>query len=367
MKVEIRLKKILEEHKLDKHGIAQRIARDIGVHRHTISKLYYNRSENPSLDVLGKLCKWLHEEANVPADSLPGKLFGARPSQLLQAISETGHVKLVLGEYRQCNPPMRWIAVPDATVNTHIVRSLSELSEGGGHVPEIDTIYIPFRFTSGSSKITKKQFQEDMISVRRIFDDMRNHNTRKLNNASILIGSQRVNHLLELFVADLFECEPFTSSDRQRKVPFYLAYRSSDLTTPSCFGGSKPPTGYRGADMPGIYYRKEDGKWGVCPWKKNEQNSGVVIVVREPGLKTLEMAIFGFSGQATSALGSHLFLDDRFWPPHCEAGGKEIGIYICRLELQVQTPLITGEEEILEIQNCEVIPLSESTLEKHLG
>ena len=51
MPVEIRLKKILQQYGLDKKGIIQTIAEEVGVHRHSIGKLYRNEYSHPSLDV----------------------------------------------------------------------------------------------------------------------------------------------------------------------------------------------------------------------------------------------------------------------------------------------------------------------------
>ena len=104
MEIEIRLKQVLKEHKLDKHGVTKKIASDCGVHRHTIGKLYRNQLSHPSLEVLGKVCKWLMAH-DVPGDELPQALFGARPSELWQAITAPGSVTIYLGEYQQVAEP----------------------------------------------------------------------------------------------------------------------------------------------------------------------------------------------------------------------------------------------------------------------
>jgi DNA-binding Xre family transcriptional regulator len=58
MKVESRLKEVLAEHGLDHHGVIQEIAQAVGVNRHTIAKLYSDRSPGVTFALLGGVGIW---------------------------------------------------------------------------------------------------------------------------------------------------------------------------------------------------------------------------------------------------------------------------------------------------------------------
>ena len=192
MQVEIRLKKILREHGLDRHGITQRIARDLDLHRHTIGKLYRNQLANPSLKVLGMLCDWLQAHG-VPADVLPHGLLGSRASALWHAVAGPGTVRIYLGEYQQMEPTapeILWVSRRDSTVAGEIVQVLSTPTDFGEARPKVLIEYVPFRFAKLGAHLKKAQFQSDLTRSREIFREMR---SRRQSSAAVLIGSQRVN------------------------------------------------------------------------------------------------------------------------------------------------------------------------------
>ncbi|MCP3933309.1 MAG: helix-turn-helix transcriptional regulator, partial [Bacteroidetes bacterium] len=62
MKLEWRLKQLLEEHHLYRYGVETKIAKDCGLHRHTIGKFLRNNIQAPKLEVLEKICEWLIEK-----------------------------------------------------------------------------------------------------------------------------------------------------------------------------------------------------------------------------------------------------------------------------------------------------------------
>jgi len=98
MRIEIRLKQILEEYGLDSYGVETKIAKACGVHRHTIGNLLHNRMKNPSLSVLDGVCRWLIH-MGVPYEELPGALFAFRPPTLWKAVASLNNVVIYLGMY----------------------------------------------------------------------------------------------------------------------------------------------------------------------------------------------------------------------------------------------------------------------------
>ena len=134
---------------------------------------------------------------------------------------------------------------------------------------------------------------------------------------------------------------------------------------PSCFGGRENPFRQKDKNKTGLHYM--DGRrWVTLPWKNNQQDAGVVVVEQNPKTNSVSLAIFGFTGRATEAIGEQLVKkQEKFWPPNTTARGRNIGIYICRLTYE---PLSSEEEAVgkVGLTSCEVIELKESTLESYL-
>jgi transcriptional regulator with XRE-family HTH domain len=366
MKIEICLKKILRDYGLDRHGVIQRIARDLKMNRQTVMKLYHNEAANISLDTIGGICEWLKNKG-IPADILPGAILQSRPSELWGAITQSEKVAIYLGEYIQTGSPApayRWISTRDARVESLIVRAISESLGHRQSSTTIQTEYVPFRMSQESSNDREGYFEEDIKKAKSIFDQMQN---AKPNTSSILIGSQRVNYLLELLVADLFDCEPFCPvKNKKRQLPVYTVYRDSDHAMPSCFGGLEAPVKHKDQVSPGIYYRDDKDKWQLFPYIPNKQCAGMVITVNEPGTQGVQVALFGFSGFGTEMLGVK-FIEDRgipFWPPVAVLKGKRFGIYICRLVSSEDSLLDSGNT--LRPKEVEVVPLSENIIRRYL-
>jgi DNA-binding Xre family transcriptional regulator len=365
MKIEMRLQNVLKKNNLDHHGIIHQIASDhsVGVNRHTIAKFYNNSVKNISLDALGKICEWLSMHG-IPVNELPGALFGMRPSELWQAIAMQGRVTIYIGEYQQTEPPAaawRWISRRDAAVAANFVQELSNTSETGVSPPQVRLEYVPFRWDAKIDDVTKSPIVDDIKKAKKIFSRIKDSSS---HHTSILIGSQRVNYLLEFLVADLFGCKPFSKAEKGAIVPFYLVYRDRDRKVMSCFGGNKNPYCRKSAAVPGIHYLSKQG-WAICPWKENKQDAGIIIALRDPGIEAIVIAVFGFSGRATDTVGKQLLLSkDRFWSSLHKVRGKEVGIFICSFELD-QSSGVDEDEELL-IKNLNIVSLDEKILKQHL-
>jgi hypothetical protein len=210
--------------------------------------------------------------------------------------------------------------------------------------------------------VDSRILDEDIRRTRSLFNRIQ----RDTKATSIIIGSQRVNYLLEFCVADLFGCRPFTLPSGQPSVPFFSVYRPTDQNTPSCFGGMENPFRSKDKDRPGLHYVNERGQWATCPWIRNEQDAGVVITLRDHRTSSLVLAIFGLSGLATEAVGEQLAIkEDLFWPPAVRLKSKDVGVHVCRL-----TYALDGDDPSqgrVKASSCEVISLGKRTLERFLG
>jgi hypothetical protein len=214
-----------------------------------------------------------------------------------------------------------------------------------------------------SYDITKEPLSQDIHKAKQMY--------RKLiadsaGTAFIIIGSPRANYITEEFVSDIFGCKPFKTPEKECRVPFFFVYRETDHKVPSCFGGMRNPSVRANASVPGLHYIGKKGRWLVYPWRANKKDSGVIITRYNPNTKGIQLAVFGYAGRATDALGAQLMLQEKlFWPPSVEAKGKEIGIYICQFDLIQKLQKESAEENLL-VKNCEVIPLTERTVKRFI-
>lgn len=330
MRTEIRLKQLLDEAGEDKHGRIERIAKATGLHRHTIRKFLQNEATTFSLNTISLICDYLVQIDL--GDGLPGKLFGARPSKLLEAMLAPERVTFYLGESKGQQSKFgfarAWVARDDFGVAARLVERLSRSTErhsvDAGRGLGFAYRHIPSRRADPS------KLEPDRKNAKRAFNRMRND---RRFETSVLIGSQRANYLVEYFVSDLFRSEEFSS--KNSRVPFHLKYHQPTGVA-SCFGGDQPPPGAGTDDQPGIYFRHHnDKKWNFFPTVSRKRGAGIVVVRRDPGLRGMEIAVFGLTGIATAAVGK-LVCDtpDRFWPEPRVQAGLEVGVYACGFKLQ---------------------------------
>lgn len=367
MEIEIRLKALLQActPSQDDHGVFRRIETAMGVNRRTVSRLYHNQMKNPPLSDIGLIADFLAQHG-VPAESLPQALFGVRPSKLWEAIGEKEMVTLYLGEYQRTDGPMPArlsISRRDASVAAEMIDRLSALSSAGeGRRPKLHIEYVPFQFGFQSEDVSDVQFARDVAGAKRIFEQMRFSAAKK---ASIMIGSQRVNYCTELFVADQFGCPAFADAGGEARVPFYIVYRDFDRKVRSCFGGTNLP-GASSQQPPGIYYRKRPGAahWERWEWKLASQDGGIVIAAYDKRTGAIELALLGFSGRATANIGTHFLHNPHlFWPPKGEAGGRQVGVYVC----QITYSEVRDGDRPPETGRIEAVPLSAATVRHYLA
>ena len=365
MQIEIRLRRLLARHQMDNHGIIQQMAKDLGVNRHTVAKLYNNRTPTVSLALLSQICSWLQAQG-VPAHELPGELFGSGRAALWEAMARRGgEVTLYQGEYRSTTQPAvssRWISTSDSIAMSQVVQQMSQGgTEGGDPMPPLKFVYVPFRHSPGDPNLDQRLLEEDKTHAGQVFAELKNNSKP---GTTILVGSQRVNYLLEFFVADLFGCKPFVTDMDKAHVPFFSVYRSTDRNTPSCFGGTFNPYRRRERDLPGLHYINDKGKWSTCPWHPDLHDAGIVIAVNDYSHNAITLALFGFSGRATESVGRQLVLkESQFWPPTVELKGKDVGIYLCQLAYEASestSDLSQGHSK----ETCVIQPLNERTIKR---
>jgi len=359
MEVRIRLRKLLQEHRLDRKGVINQIAREAGLHRHVVAKLYHDKSPSPSLSSLTKVSNWLRDHG-IPAEILPMALLGSRPAKLFEAVARPGTVRIYIGEYQDTQTPeatLLWTNRRDTTVAGMIVQALTA-GDNGGSRPWIIFEYVPFRYLGLRAELDEDRFRQDVERSEGVFRRMQSHGGL---STSVLVGSQRTNYLVERVVADLFGCEPFVPVGRKVKVPFHLVYRGRDRAVPSCFGGLDKPPGCRERKAAGVYYLDKRGRWAVCPFESGRKCAGIILTTYDSAAGGLTLGIMGFSGRGTEALGRKLLLDAApFWPPYAGKKGREVGVYVCRFEIGPEGK--AGVGQAVRVRNFKVVGIDEKVL-----
>ncbi len=366
MAINIRLKEVLRSIDKDSHGIIQDMARALDVDRHKISDLYNNRATSIRLDLLGRITEWL-EMQGVPSNELLGELFGTQPSQLWEAIGSSESVAFYLGENRQTKGPAaawRWISRRDAATAGRFIQQLSAHNQNLAIRPEFRHEYVPFRYEGNNYDISQEPLKSDIRRARGIYDAMCR---KRQGQSKILVGSQRVNYLLEFWIAELFNCKPFVESKKGPKIPFFFVYRESDRRVPSCFGGAYNPYCPKDSNIAGVHYMTRADRWATSAWEKGKSDAGLIILVHDPRIKSIQMAVFGFTGIATEAMGDALIYNEtKFWPPPFSIKGREIGVFVCVLDFKISNSE-DSHDQVVKTENCKILPISESLLKKFLS
>src|SRR5262249_45998327 len=79
MKLNFRLKEILDEHRVNRRGIIKNITDHTSLERHQVATLMANKTRYLSLDTLAQICDYLIKHHRVNPQDLPGLLFGKEP------------------------------------------------------------------------------------------------------------------------------------------------------------------------------------------------------------------------------------------------------------------------------------------------
>ena len=193
---------------------------------------------------------------------------------------------------------------------------------------------------------------------------------KRILRANIIIGSQKVNYLLNLFVASLYgHEEPFSQSKTQPCIPFFLLARDTDSDIKSCFGSNVKPDFIPRVDPePGIYYydAARDSWDNYVSWRSNKQDAGMVIVRHNTEDDVLDLALFGFTGAGTLLLSQYIIDNgDMFWDLDDvpSRNGKprkseRLGAWVCRIPLdetlQQSMPPVVNTDMVEKIETLKL-------------
>ena len=362
LQIEFALKDLLREFGVER-GAVQALALHLDKSRQTASKII-NGKKALSTEEIGKICGWLIARVDAKQQSsaddmrklrkvLPNGLF--RATGAIERIQRSNTLWLYLGEQVRLPDPAgantiksQWISGHDAEFATELVHRISR----DGDKFEFHWENVPFHIKLDSEALPDEEANASILSQdRNAAIDLSKHlmNTTinsgaKAENESvvILIGSQRVNYLVEAIISHLFKVTPFEEST-ECKVPVYMQYRPGDAARPSCFGGANPPRGWSHKGRPGLYYRNSRDTWAHIDCSVDDKAGGVVLLISN--LAQLIVILFGFPGPATHAVGK-LFQEkpDAFWPIDEPIGKRRAALFVCKMP-----PGDSSEPEVIRV------------------
>lgn len=356
MKLNFRLKEILEERNSSQRGVINAIARDADLKRHQVAALLHNKAKYLSLETLERICAYLVDHHKVDPQLLPGLLFGHDDS-FWDLLAKREHLELCLGIRHSGGEA--WVTENDALLQGALLYGIS--SPGVAAKRQAQSLHqhlimAPDPQTGAPDKIKAESLYQAFAQ-------------RGSNRALVAVGSVKIDSITELIVSQAMRVDPFRNQDavrrpQDRKCPFMFCYRKIDPKPPSCCGGMKLARSMTPKD-PGIYYEQEDGQWTGCPWTPT-QDAAVIFYNYRPAVERLEVVLGGFSGRATRWLDSALRTwAAKLWPPCYMSPELEIGAFI--VKYQFEPPASKGGQSAgSPPKDIKVVPLAEAVFKRRL-
>ncbi len=345
MRYEFRLAELLgyNPDRRKRPGTIKAIVEYTGLDRHQVASLLKNEAKYIPLEALSRLCDYLVEHGYASGDDLPGALFAVRPEHFWEVIARRKKLEICVGVRRpdeQDNPESAWVVASDAVLMGEVLNGVSTLggtdklikpshsddAQQSQHVSHPEMLKQTLVWSPGNVEFNEAvgrstEVHEEFVSTAG-------------DKAMICLGSVKSNPVVELMLADAFQCTPFESQDHvekasDRKCPFFLRYRPYDPQIKSLSAGNVLSKTEK-SDEPGIYYEQADGSWTYA----GGQDTALVFYIYRESLGRLEMVLSGFSGRATRLLARTLSSrSEEFWPPVYQENYLQVGAYIVQYDV----------------------------------
>jgi hypothetical protein len=388
MKVIIRLAEHLGD-SADHRGVAARIELGTGIERHTVAALLRNEAKYVSLEALGRLCEYLVEEHKVDRRLLPGALLGCVPEDFWRMLAGCEQLDFCLGTRvsRQW-PGADYVMATDSRLQGVLLSKVSRSGRasappqpgGGKPAPQHGTAVAEepadghchpmFHLLRGPSReSTPEDPGANWAKICRDASQLYYNRACPKRNATLALGSIKVNPLVELMLADAFSTQPFVVQDqvarpKDRGCPIWFRFREGDPKPPSCCGGLRLAASVT-TDKPGIYYENDDGKWEPC--LVDERNDAAFLFYRHrPNRGRVEVACGGFSSRATHCLTENIeAIVAALGEPQFKTENLRVGMYVIRFAFS-QGPGERKRHDNERPPKTRVVPLSEKVLARRL-
>jgi hypothetical protein len=360
-------------------GTIKDIVEHTGLDRHQVAALLRNEVKYIPLDALSRLCDYLVEHGHATADQLPGALFAVEPEHFWELLARRHRLELCVGVRRAEQhdwPEGAWVVASDSVLMGELLNGVSTLGgsaqhrrilgEDGGAIeeaPHPERLKQSLVWSPGQGSV-----EQVAQRAREAYADF---NESAGDKALVCLGSIKSNPVVELIIAQAFNCDPFMSQDeapdpQNRSCPIFLRYRQGDPHPASCSGGLQLALSSPGNE-PGIYYEQADGTWAMAAWDEPQHDVALVFYIHRESQGRLEMALGGFSGRATRLLAKTLSTRaEDFWPPVYNDQGIQVGAFIVQYTIASQDDIGRDILSTDLVATTKIIPLAGEAIDRRL-
>ena len=226
-------------------GIISNMSKYMGIHANTMGKYFSgNDLQSVSLEHLTKILDYLKTVKGIATNLPEGLLYDDSMWEVWRDLRTTFFLGFHTTE-EAGNVFERWISPNDHHAQSSLAAHLSQQQQ---HANLISEMFVEFDRGSDvdsqqaiecEMQRTFEEFFPDLSAVLYPHEGSKWH---RALTANCLIGSQKVNGLLNYFVASLYgHPNPLRVSDTPT-IPFFMVPRPTDHKFISCFGGKEIPS-----------------------------------------------------------------------------------------------------------------------------
>ena len=338
-------------------GTIKSIVEYTGLDRHQVAALLKNEVKYIPLKALSRLCDFLIEHGHATAEQLPGSLFAVEPENFWELLARRRRLEMCVGVRKDStdeSSDVSYVVASDSVLLGELLNGVTTLggtaklrkSDGNMSMLTSDALPHPEHLKQSLVWSPGQATEEEVLRrARLVYNEF---SESKGDKAMIGIGSTKSNPVVEIVLANAFNCDPFVSQDNLdhaalRSVPFFIRYRDNDPHPGSCMAGMKLHD-KDDQSKPGIYYENADGNWVRCGSDNPKEEAAFLFYIHRESQGRLEMVLGGFSGRATRLLARELATHgEDFWPPVYEMQGIQVGAFVIKFTL----PTSKKESDIL--------------------
>ena len=359
-------------------GTIKAIVEYTGLDRHQVAALLKNEVKYIPLKALSRLCDFLIEHGHATPDQLPGALFAVEPENFWELLARRKRLEMCVGVRKDDNPDseVSFVAASDSVLLGDLLNGVTTLGGtaklrkpadasaalAAEELPQPEHLKQSLVWSPGQADESEVARRARQVHDR--FSDS------KGDKALVGIGSTKSNPVVEIILAQSFNCNAFESQDSvatpaERSLPFFLRYRDNDPHPASCMAGLNLSENDKNLKE-GLYYEDASGKWVRCGSGKAKEEVAFVFYMHRESQGRLEMVMGGFSGKATRLLARALATRaEDFWPPVYTSQGMQIGAFIVEFTM----PAGKKETDILRtdlVATAEVTRIPEESIARRL-
>lgn len=355
LQVHFQLRHLLGVGKRIPKSLLKDVATHTGLREHQVRDMLYETKKGISFQNLGQIIYYLVHHRGFDRRTVLNELFVTAPESFWSMLAYRGRIDLCIGARQDPQHFNQYVVIAaDAELQASLVSGITGMrrvydsdpadgpDDAGWEEPSAGEFMPPDGEFSPRAQVLNPLLVPSPppglpvdAQVRAAAEEVyRSFTAGAKDRALVCLGSVKSNPVIELLVADCFaDARPFESQDdvaapADRSVPFMFRYRERrDPQPASCCGGMALAAGAPAAE-PGIYFEGGDGVWKCAP-HRDQEDAALVFYRYEVASGRLDVALGGFSSQATRALAAFVRNGAaRLWPPSFKNERLVVGAFV---------------------------------------